>query len=198
LAVGDVSGKGVPAAIFMSVSRTVLRTVARQRLSPAETLARVNDILADGNAESMFVTLAFGTLDLRSGRFAWASGGHEEVFFCLPGLPPEKAAPTGPALGFFEGARFLQHERQLPPGATVVLATDGVTEAFDAARQVFGEARTIAALTRLSGAEAAALVAGLEAEVAAHVGDEPASDDLTCLVLRYLGPMPDPDPEPPG
>jgi serine phosphatase RsbU (regulator of sigma subunit) len=187
VAVGDVSGKGVPAAIFMSVSRTVLRTVARQRLSPAETLARVNDQLAEGNTEAMFVTLAFGTLDLATGTFTWASGGHEEIYFLSPGAFPAKGGPTGPALGFFEGAAFREDVRRLAPGEAVVLATDGVTEAFDPLRRLYGEERTLDTLSRAAGLGAAAIVAEVEADVARHVAGEPASDDLTCLALRYLG-----------
>jgi sigma-B regulation protein RsbU (phosphoserine phosphatase) len=161
--------------------------VARQRLSPAETLARVNDQLADGNSEAMFVTLAFGTLDLATGAFTWASGGHEEIYFLSEGAAPAKGGPTGPALGFFEGAGYREEVRRLAPGDTVVLATDGVTEAFDPLRRLYSEDRTLATLARASGLGAAATVAEVEADVALHVAGEPASDDLTCLALRYLG-----------
>ncbi len=187
VAVGDVSGKGVPAAIFMSVSRTVLRTVATRRLPPAEMLAVVNDILAEGNREAMFVTVAFGALDLRTGAFAHASGGHEEVFLTRPDGTLTAGRPTGPALGLLRGARFEEERHVLAPGDTVIFATDRITEAFDAGGEMFGRPALERALSANAHGSASELVRAVSAEVARFVGDHPPSDDLTGLALRYLG-----------
>lgn len=187
-AVGDVSGKGVPAAMFMGVARTVLKTVAREGGTAAEVLARVNDVLAEDNSEGMFVTIAYGRLSLATGVLDLALGGHEEVFV-WDGGALAKLDPTGPAVGLFPGARFTSRRLGLAPGAAVVLATDGVTEAFDPRGAVFGLPATEAELSRLAagagGAEA--LVAGLAAAVARFADGHPQSDDLTCLALRWRG-----------
>ena len=187
-AVGDVSGKGVPAAMFMGVARTVLKTVAREGGRPAEVLARVNAVLAEDNAEGMFVTLAYGRLCLASGALELATGGHEEVFVRDAG-GLRKLDPTGPAVGLFPGALFGAQAVTLAPGAAVILATDGVTEAFDPTGAVFGLPATEAALDRLAAgaADAAAIVDGLAAEVATFAAGHPQSDDLTCLALRWHG-----------
>ena len=186
VAVGDVSGKGVPAAIFMSVSRTVLRTVAARGLPPGETLAAVNDILTEGNREAMFVTMAFGALDLRTGAFAHASGGHEEVFLTRPDGTLIGGKPTGPALGLLKGMRFGEERHALAPGDMVVFATDGITEAFDAKGRMFGRAALERALSANAHGSAPEMVRAVSAEVAHFVGDHPPSDDLTGFALRYL------------
>ena len=187
-AVGDVSGKGVPAAMFMGVARTVLKTVAREGGSAAEVLARVNEVLAEDNGEGMFVTIAFGRLSLGTGALELALGGHEEVFV-QDGAGLLKLDPTGPAVGLFPGARFGARALSLAPGAAVILATDGVTEAFNPAGAVFGLPATEAALARMVGesADAEAIVAGLAAAVAGFAAGHPQSDDLTCLALRWYG-----------
>lgn len=187
LAIGDVSGKGVPAAIFMSVCRTTLRSVARQGLSPGRTLAEVNRQLAEGNRESMFVTMAYARLNLRSGAFTCASGGHEEVFLLRPGTGAEQVPPTGPALGLFDGAEFGEIHSTLAPWDHVILGTDGITEAFNAAGEVFGRERFVAALEANSDQPAEAMVTNVARTIAAFVADHPPSDDLTGLAMRYLG-----------
>lgn len=188
IAVGDVSGKGVPAAMFMGVARTVLKTIAREGGSAATVLERVNAVLSEDNAESMFVTIAYGRLSLSTGALDLALGGHEEVFV-LDGGAVAKLDPTGPAVGLFPGARFGARELRLSPGAAVVLATDGVTEAFDARGACFGLAATEATLATLmdGAADAETIVAGLAQAVARFAGGHPQSDDLTCLALRWPG-----------
>lgn len=188
IAVGDVSGKGVPAAMFMGVARTVLKTIAREGGSAAEVLARVNAVLAEDNSEGMFVTIAYARLTLSTGALELALGGHEEVFV-WDGGRLLKLDPTGPAVGLFPGARFGARTLTLTPGAAVVLATDGVTEAFDAGGAVFGLPATEAELARLAAgpADAEAIVAGLAAAVAGFANGHPQSDDLTCLALRWRG-----------
>ncbi|MEM8631789.1 MAG: SpoIIE family protein phosphatase [Pseudomonadota bacterium] len=187
VAVGDVSGKGVPAAIFMSVSRTVLRAVARRNLSAAQTLTDANAQLSEGNSEAMFVTIAYGKLNLRTGRFEHASGGHEEVLIARPGEEVWMPAPTGPALGIFPDARFDNIETDLPPGTVITFATDGITEAFNHDGDMFGRDRLIAALRDSEGLEAEATVSRIADTVSDFVGDLPQADDLTGLVLRYTG-----------
>ena len=185
-AVGDVSGKGVPAAIFMSVSRTALRTVARQSTSASDTLSRVNAFLADGNREAMFVTLVFGRLNLRTGEMSLAAGGHEDVFVLFGDGRLDQPLPTGPALGLLATAPFTEHVFTLKNATTLILATDGITEAFNADGGMYGVSRLQALLSGAAGQTAATLGQNIEADVAEFVGDHPQSDDLTFLVLRYL------------
>jgi phosphoserine phosphatase RsbU/P len=186
IAVGDVSGKGVPAAIFMSVARTVLRTVAREGGTAGEVLTRMNAVLAEDNSEAMFVTVAYGRLDLATGTLDYAAAGHEEGFV-LRGAAVERLAPSGPAVGLFPGAVWDSRRIALAPGDTVVLATDGITEAFDPEGLPFGFARLEALLAARAAAAPAALIAALEAELAAFVRGCPQSDDITCLALRLTG-----------
>ncbi len=186
LLIGDVSGKGVPAAMFMGVSRMVLRTAARQGGSAAEILARANDLLAEDNTEAMFVTVALVIVDLATGHLHHASAGHEEVYF-LTGGRIERAATTGPAIALFPGARFRVVERSLAPGDGLVLATDGVTEAFTIDRDMFGETRTHETLGRNREATPEVIVGELIEAVERFAGSAPQSDDITCLAFRYLG-----------
>ena len=147
-AVGDVSGKGIPAALFMSFCRVVLRTVAREGGEAGEVLARANAILAGDNAESMFVTLALGILDLETGVLDFASGGHEETFLLPASGGVEASAAPAPPSASSKGRQFGSRRVAVAPGDTVVFATDGVTEAFDPARAMYGRARLVARLAR--------------------------------------------------
>ncbi|WP_306117611.1 MULTISPECIES: SpoIIE family protein phosphatase [unclassified Roseitalea] len=186
-AVGDVSGKGVPAAMFMSVARTVLKTLARQGGEAGEIVGRVNALLAEDNAEGMFVTLAFARLNLVTGAMDLASGGHEEIYLVPPAGAVEKCAPMGPAVGLFAGPAFGTRHVRLVPGTRVVLATDGITEAFSADRAVFGNDRLERLLAEHVHLAPADLVKAVEANVARFAAGCPQSDDLTCLVLDYRG-----------
>lgn len=185
-AVGDVSGKGAPAAIFMSVARTVLKTLARgaEVGDAASVLGRVNEALAEDNAEGMFVTLAYGCLDLVTGVLDYASAGHDETYV-LREAETQALGALGPACGLFEGAAFRGMQMTLARGDIVVFATDGVTEAFDIAREVYGEARLRALLDVRPLTSPAQIVRGCVTDVADFVADAPPSDDLTLLALRY-------------
>jgi sigma-B regulation protein RsbU (phosphoserine phosphatase) len=138
-------------------------------------------------ARGMFVTLAFGVLDVATGAFDYASGGHEEGFHlgADPGAHPLPV--TGPAVGLFETARYRGHQVRLSPGDQVLIATDGVTEAFNPQRQAFGLDRLTTRLAERPLPEPQALIDGLEADVARFVEGAPASDDLTLLALHWRG-----------
>ena len=188
LAVGDVSGKGIPAAIFMSVTRTVLKTIARRGHSAGEVVAELNDLLAEDNTESMFVTLCYARLDLETGRLDYANAAHEEAYILRADGTPEQIGPEGPAVGLFEGMPYGDGERMLAPGDTIVFGTDGITEAFGRGGAMFGTERFTALMSRLKGAAVTDTVGGIMADVLEFAEGVPQSDDITCLAARYIGP----------
>lgn len=186
-AIGDVSGKGVPAAIFMSLSRTVLKTIAVSGAGPAEVLMRTNRLLAEENAESMFVTLFFARLDLETGLLEYSSGGHDEVFLLGDGEGPVQLEHLGPAVGLFGGVEYSERSVQLAPGDFVLLATDGVTEAFNRQEEVFGFERLTALLSGCRPDTAQDLVSKIESAVDRFADGAPRSDDTTTLAVRFSG-----------
>ena len=187
IAVGDVSGKGVPAALFMAIAKTVLRTVARSGRSAAEILATTNAALCEDNTEAMFVTVALAIVDSQTGGADIASAGHEEIYLVERSGRVGKIAPMGPALGLFEGARFRSLQMTLAPGDWIVVATDGVTEAFSATGEVFGNDRLEARFADLAGSEPGELIAGIAATIRAFAQGVAQSDDLTGLALKFEG-----------
>lgn len=187
IAVGDVSGKGVPAALFMAIARTVLRTVARVGGTASDIVTAANAALCEDNAEAMFVTLAFAIVDARTGKAEIASAGHEEIYLVSRAGGIEKVAPMGPALGLFDTAHFGSRQVRLAPGDWIVFATDGVTEAFSATGEVFGNDRFEARLAELAAEGPGELIAGVSATIAGFAQGVPQSDDLTGLALRFEG-----------
>lgn len=188
IVVGDASGKGVSAAMFIAMARSLLRALLRAT-DPASALAQTNDLLAADNASMMFATIFVGVVDLAQGELIYANAGHNPPFLLIPGRAPEMLPGTGDmALGVMEGQDYRTQRRQIPPGATLVLYSDGVTEATDTAGGLFGDARLEAALTGGDGLAPAAVVDVMQASTAAFVGEAPQADDMTFLVLRYLGP----------
>jgi sigma-B regulation protein RsbU (phosphoserine phosphatase) len=188
LAVGDVSGKGIPAAIFMSVTRTVLKTIARRGHPAGEVVAALNDLLAEDNSESMFVTLCYARLDLETGRLDYANAAHEEAYILRADDTPEQIGPEGPAVGLFEGMPYGDGLCQLAPGDTIIFGTDGITEAFGPGGAMYGTERFTALMAGLAGATTKETVAGIMSDVLTFSAGVPQSDDITCLVARYLGP----------
>jgi len=184
IVIADVSGKGVPASIFMAVSRTVIRDHALAGLAPAEVLNRANHLLAQGNERMMFVTIFFAHYDISTGRLVYANAGHNPP--CLAGPADgvrSLGSPTGPILGVFENERYTQKQVQLQPGESVVLYTDGVTEAMDAEGRPFRLehlARILADNPKASPEEICGLVVQ---SVETHRRHE-QQDDVTMLVLR--------------
>jgi serine phosphatase RsbU (regulator of sigma subunit) len=187
IAVGDVSGKGVPAALFMAIARTVLRTVARAGGGAAEIMSAANAALCEDNAEAMFVTVAFAIVDARTGEAEIASAGHEEIYRVSGAGRIYKVAPMGPALGLFDGARFGARTERLASGDWIVFATDGVTEAFSATGEVFGNDRLEERIAELAASGPGEMIAGVSATIAAFARGVPQSDDLTGLALRFDG-----------
>ncbi|WP_179953162.1 SpoIIE family protein phosphatase [Desulfobotulus mexicanus] len=187
-AVGDVSGKGVPASLFMAISRTLLRSAAAREKDPARIMTTMNNDLASSNPNSMFVTLFIGVLDLDTGLLVYANGGHNPPVKISSGKPPEfMTGRSGPLVGAMEDMPYHTLEIQLEPDDTLFVYTDGVTEAMDTEQVLYSDPRLIRTLTGLQGQSPKYILEIVENDVAAHVGTAEPSDDITMLCLRYSG-----------
>jgi sigma-B regulation protein RsbU (phosphoserine phosphatase) len=186
VALGDVSGKGIPAAMFMAVAVTVLRTLARTIADPAEILSRLNDELADQNPRGMFVTIQCLVFDLAKGQVAVAGAGHHQLAILSPGQPPRLAFPSsGRPAGLMPFNPIERDVMAVSPGDTFVLFSDGVSEAMNAGGDFFGEDRLLAHLEALPTAAPADIVRSTLEAVRAFAGGAPQSDDITILAARY-------------
>ena len=186
VALGDVSGKGIPAALFMAVTVTVLRTLARHIVDPAEILCRLNAELAERNPRGMFVTMQCLIFDLAQGRVSCAGAGHHQLAILSPGRPPRLACPSsGRPAGLMAFNPIECETLPLEAGDTFVLFSDGVSEAMNAAEDFYGEERLLAALSASAGTPAADTVRKVVADVRAFVAGAKQSDDITVLGARY-------------
>jgi phosphoserine phosphatase RsbU/P len=186
VALGDVSGKGIPAALFMAVAVTILRTLARQIAEPDEILRRLNDELAEQNPRGMFVTMQCLVFDLAQGRVSCACAGHNQLAILSPGRPPRLACPSsGRPAGLMAFNPIERETLPLEPGDTFVLFSDGVSEAMNAAEDFYGDERLLTALSASAGTPAADTVTRVLEDVRAFAAGAKQSDDITVLAVRY-------------
>lgn len=187
--VADVSGQGVPAAFFMAVSRTLLKAMALFEPSPGRCFARVNELLAAENEQTMFVTMFYGVLDTVTGIFTYANGGHHPPLIVNRMGHVRLVEPTGGlALGILEGTSYRERSIQLDPGDTLFIYTNGVVDTFDAAGEAFSEDRLRRVLERSGSSQRTRDLPGtILAALKEFEGDRQQSDDITCVALRYLG-----------
>jgi sigma-B regulation protein RsbU (phosphoserine phosphatase) len=182
--VGDVSGKGIAAGIFMAVTRTLIRANAVPGRSPLEIMNRVNAQLAKENQASLFVTMILGIVDTATGRMVYGQGGHNP-----PILVPAQGKPTyepagGMPLGVFEDAKFGERELHLKPGETLLVYTDGVTEAMNQAKDLFGEDRLEKAVTGVADLSPEKIAERVIEQVEGFVLEAERSDDITLLAIQ--------------
>ena len=186
--IGDVSGKGVPAAFVMAITRTLLRAVAARGDAAGACLDEVNRLLCRDSAEGMFVTLFYAIIHARTGAVEYCLAGHNPPYILRPGQAPERMQLTGDTVvGMIEELTFTSHFAQLRPGDGLFLYTDGVTEAMDAEKQQFGDDRLEVFLQRTGQGSTDEMIRGIVDEVKTFVAGAPQSDDLTALALRYRG-----------
>jgi sigma-B regulation protein RsbU (phosphoserine phosphatase) len=187
-AVGDVSGKGAPAALFMAVTRTLLRATAQNQKGPAECFNYMNRALCEGNASGMFVTLFYGVLNTRTGELLFANGGHSFPYvFSSGGSVRKLSEKGGPMLGVSEEMEYETHVEHIGPGEGILLYTDGITEAIDDQNEFFGEQRLESFLAAHASNSAQSLVMDLHEAVKAFATGKPQADDITVLALKYAG-----------
>ena len=182
IVIGDVTDKGVPAALVMTATRTMLRTAAQEHTSPAEVLARVNDLLFNDIPPSMFVTCFYVLLDPASGRMRFANAGHEPPFRQSPGSAVELWA-TGMPLGMMPDTDYEEHETVIKPGESLLFYSDGLVEAHNQQREMFGFARLQSLLAAQR--DGIVLVDTLLDELQHFTGDGwEQEDDVTLLALH--------------
>lgn len=186
LIIGDVSDKGVPAALYMSSTVTLARLVMREPgATPDRALERINVNLATGRTRGMFVTLFIGVLDLRGGELVWACGGHPPPLILRADGVERLETPRELVVGALPDVRYSRRVCVLRPGDTVLLYSDGVTEAMSGAQEAYGEAALRTVLAACAGLSARETVQRIRAGVARHTDGAPLSDDITLLVVRY-------------
>jgi len=184
----DVSGKGVPAAIFMAVSRTLLKATALKGITPGECLNHVNNLLCPESISSMFVTLFYGILNIKTGEVIYANGGHNPPYHLYKdGSVKELALTGGIALGIMDDLPYNMNTFQLNPGDGLFLFTDGVTEAFNAADELYSEARLEEKLRGLKDKGAEEIAKAIVEDVHEYSTGVQQSDDITVLAIKYLG-----------
>jgi len=182
--IGDVSGKGVPAALFMVITMTILRNQMVQGGSLEQVFHQTNNMLCSENVENMFVTVFTGLLDIRTGEMEFVSAGHNPpVVSRQSGDFSTLDAPVNLVLGGMEDYVFRSSRTILEPGDLLFLYTDGVTEAMNEKGELFSDARMIEAVNGLKGVGVRSLIKGMREAVGRFVQDEPASDDVTMMAL---------------
>ena len=196
LLIGDVAGKGLSASIFMAVSRALYKglMIRTPGANIGDIMTAANAEVSRDNVEMLFVTVFAAILNLRSGELAYCNAGHENPYLLLPGSSrPERIADgDGPPLCALTDYDYRSACRRLAPGALLCLMTDGVTEAHNAAGELYGHARAERAIGDLFGGNATAreVVTALQADVRAFEGGAEPNDDLTLIALRWNGPAP--------
>ena len=188
MVMADVSGKGVPAALFMMVSKIILQSCAMLGKSAAEILTKTNEAICSNNQEEMFVTVWVGILEISTGTLTAANAGHEYPVLKKPDGTFELIKDRhGLVIGGMEGTRYREYQLQMEPGAKLFLYTDGVAEATDAQNQLFGTDRMIEALRRAEDGTPEEILQSVDHAVKEFVGDAPQFDDLTMLCIHYIG-----------
>ena len=188
LVIADVSGKGIPASLFMMSSKILINDHALMGGTPAEILGRVNKQVNANNDANMFVTVWLGILEISSGKLTTASAGHEYPIININGRYELLKDKHGLAIGAMPTAKYKNTEITLKKGDSIFVYTDGVAEATDANNELFGTDRTVEALNAIPGdASQKDVLAGVRAAVDTFVKEAPQFDDLTMLGLKYNG-----------
>ena len=183
--IADVSGKGIPAALFMALSRIVIRVNALWHPEPADAIKDANNIIAADSRAGMFVTAFYGIIDEGNRTLTYVNAGHNPPLVVrVQDKSMEELASTGIALGAMENVPFSQKAITIAPGDVAILYTDGVTEAINAAEEMFGEDRLRSIVLANAAKPAGEILAAILDAIAAFAGDQPQADDITLMVIR--------------
>jgi sigma-B regulation protein RsbU (phosphoserine phosphatase) len=185
LVMADVSGKGIPAAIFMAVSRTLIRTIGLQGLTPGECLTKSNELLCKESVDCMFVTVFFAIYNIKTGEMEYSNGGHNSpVIIKADGSVEMLPVSTSCMLGAVDGITYPNEKLTLNAGDTIVMYTDGVNEAMNSDFQEYGDERMMKTLSQQLGKTCQEVIDGQLASLKDFVGNAEQSDDITILTLK--------------
>ena len=188
LVMADVSGKGVPAALFMVIAKTLIKNRAQMGATPSEVLAYANEQLCEGNEAELFVTVWLAIIEISTGKGLAANAGHEHPAIRRAGGQWELVVYRhSPAVATMEGLRFREHEFELHPGDRLYVYTDGVAEATDQDNNLYGTERMLCALNRNPDASPEELLQNVREDIDVFVGGAPQFDDITMLGLSWYG-----------
>ena len=183
--IADVSGKGIPAAIFMAVSRTLIRAIGIRGGSPAESMTYVNDLLTKESVDCMFVTVFYGIYNTQTGEITYCNAGHNPPYLLKAGGTVEVLPmPNNPFVGAVENMTYHEEKMQLEKGDTLYMFTDGVNEAVNESLEEFGDNRLEETLQKVTTHSCQEVIDAVTADVKAFVGNAEQSDDITMLVLK--------------
>ena len=185
--IGDVSGKGVPASIFMAVSRTLIRATGLKGISTSECMNYVNRLLCNESVSCMFVTVFYGILNTSTGELEYVNAGHNPPYVVSDGKLTKVAMTGGTILGWMDDFEYRSSTIRLNPGELLFLYTDGVTEAFNTSDEQYGEARLEQYLASHHQGDISDIVVGSISEVTMYSTGMAQSDDITLLAVRYNG-----------
>lgn len=181
--IGDITGKGLPAAMLMANTQATIRTCAVLNPEPAQVLENANRLLHDSTGIGKFVTLFYGVVDPVNHTITYTNAGHDQPYFLNADGSLQRLSTGGMVVGFMPNSSYEQETVPLTPGSRLVLYSDGITEAMDAADTEFGEARLESLATDHRGNPAADFIEAAMSAVRAHAGDTPQSDDMTLVVV---------------
>ena len=194
IVMADVSGKGVPAALFMVIGKTLIKDHTAPDIDLGLVFTRVNNLLCESNSEEMFITVFEGVLDLVSGEFNYVNAGHEMPFLCRAGGDYEgQKIKAGFVLAGMEGMRYQAGSISLAPGDKIFQYTDGVTEATNSNNELYGIGRLEKVLNLNKHESPLKLLPAVKADIDLFVGEAPQFDDITMLCLEYKSAMEEKD-----
>ncbi|HXD08798.1 MAG TPA: PP2C family protein-serine/threonine phosphatase, partial [Anaerolineales bacterium] len=186
LFIADVADKGVPAALFMALTRTLVRAAVIESVSPAEALSRVNELLVPDTRQGMFVTAVYAVLDMNNNQLTYVNAGHNPPLWVKNSGGIQRLTRTAIALGAFSNNPVTESTIQLESGDNIFFYTDGLTESFNNEGEFYGEERLTDSILTSQYASAHELMDAVEKSLLDFVQDMPPADDLTMLVLRRV------------
>lgn len=184
--IGDVSGKGIPAALMMAITKTLIKTSASKNISPADIMTEVNNAISTDNPHSMFVTLFIGILDLKTGIVTYANGGHNPAIHVAASKKPYFVREiSGPVVGIMDTISYKELHLTLAPGDALFLYTDGVTEAMNTRKIFYSEKSLLEQIAAHTPASCQAVIKSIKKDLTLFAGNEPQYDDIAMLMIQY-------------